>query len=313
MNRSHGINEKRYGNSGFPYHQINWCTYLLYRFLSVFSSSGKEKLNSTPLLITGLFRSGTTITARLFEEMGYSSGPKEHLLEAKGDRKILNPDGFLENYFFMDLSNYLFYKSKSWGDIPPDIETVEKMEMETDDRHKMAKFSIITLHDDRISNFNKTKALAEHNVCEAQNYLNKYFSGKSYIKNPHFGLLYSYFKKIVPNSPIVFVFREPLSAINSAKAVSPYADLNVYHAYYVQAYNEHKNGNKNIVFLNYDALVENPKISIDLIQNYFKTNANKEALINLVNAPKNKIEKNELPEKVSTVYNYMIQNSINKC
>jgi hypothetical protein len=305
---------KRYGNSGFPWHQINWCTYLLYRIVCLFTVSDKSSAKKVnPILITGLFRSGTTITAKLFNEMGYSAGPDEHLLKARGERRILNPEGFLENYFFMDLSTYLFHKTQSWGDIPPTYDVIEKMELLKNDRHKLAKFSIIRLHDDRISNVQKLKILAAYNVCEPGAYLETNFPEKSFIKNPHFAVLFLYFKKMFPQSPFVFVFREPAAAVNSAKKVSPVADYDLYNAYYREACKEHKTGNLNIVFLSYENLVNDTKHSLQQITMHFKIkNADVEKLAENIHSNSVIGLKNDVPENVNSLYHYMLLNCINK-
>ncbi len=306
--------QKRYGNSGFPWHQINWFTYILYRFMCLFSGSKRPSdKNIKPLLITGLFRSGTTITARLFNEMGYSAGPDEDLLKARGERKTLNPEGFLENYFFMDISTYLFHKSASWGDIPPGIDNIERMELQNNDRHELAKFSIIRLHDDRISNLQKLKILAGYNVCEPARYLEANFSDRSFIKNPHFAVLFPYFKKLFPASKVVFVFREPEAAVNSAKKVSPAANYDLYNSYYETAVKEHKAGNKNIIFLSYENLVKDKVGSLKKITEHFKIqNWDIDKLAKYIHAGSVTEKKSDIPEKITNLYAYMLLNCINK-
>lgn len=305
-----GKNSLRYSNSAFFYHLINWCTYWSYRFLKIFVKPKTSSESSAPLLITGLFRSGTTITSRIVNEMGFSAGPEDHLLKAIGSRKELNPDGFLENHFCMDLSMYLFYKTNSWGDAPPSKKTVEEIKL-TDD-NEMIYFSMVNIHDDRISNVNKIKTQLQGSASRPKNYFDVNFTGRSFVKNPHISVLFPYFKKLFPQSQVLVIFRNPFDAVNSAKSVSPLVNYELYNSYYEELCSEFKAGNKNIFFFSYDNLILDPESSVQRLSERLKSAVqqfpsylNKKEITGLS-------KWNEVPDATKNLYDFMLNNCINK-
>lgn len=307
-----GKNSLRYSNSTFFYNLINWCTYLLFRFLRIFSKPKTSGKTINPLLITGLFRSGTTITSRIIQDLGYSAGPDNHLLKAIGSRKGLNPDGFLENHFCMELSMYLFYKTESWGDSPPDKLRVESLELSEEADNEMVWFSLTKIHDDRISNVNKLKTQLQGSASNPENYFNSNFSEKSFVKNPHIAVLFPYFKKLFPKSKVIVVFRNPFDAVNSAKNVTPFANYELYNSYYEELCSEYKTENKNIIFFSYDNLIQNTENSIQQLQKTLNTQTS-----NIQTSIRTKeitglSKLNELPETTREIYNFMFNNCINK-
>lgn len=302
---------ERFGNSSFGYHLINWVTYLLYRFLSLFYRQrfAPQKIMS-PVLIAGLFRSGTSITASIIKSFDFSNGPDAHILKSNtGDKKE-----YLENYFFMDLSMYLFFKTYSWGDDPPLKSDVEKIDLKNENKHDLARFSLLKIHDSRISNYNKVKVLLKNDMTHPEFYAGKYFSSRSFIKNPHFSVLLPYFKILFPESKIIFVFKDPAKAVESAKKVSSRADYNLYFKYYNEAVEEHKNNNSKIIFLSYDYLITNPELSIQkLADEVGVKNCDAKKIIHKIDRKINETKNwDDAPEKIKQLYNYMLKSSINK-
>lgn len=266
-----------------------------------------------PLLITGLFRSGTTITSRIIKDMGFSAGPDNHLLKAIGSRKGLNPEGFLENHFCMELSMYLFYKTESWGDSPPAKLRVESLELSEETDNEMVAFSLMKIHDDRISNMNKLKTQLQGSASHPNLYFNSNFTEKSFVKNPHIAILFPYFKKLFPQSKVLVVFRNPFDAVNSAKKVSPLVNYELYNSYYEELCSEYKSGNKNIVFFSYDNLIQNTESSLQALGstiNYKPSNLKLSYLQNKEITGLTKL--NEVPELTRELYNFMLSNCINK-
>jgi hypothetical protein len=307
----------RYSNSSLIYHLINVSTYLLYRFFKLFSGSKTNSEKTNPLLITGLFRSGTTITSRIVQGMGFSAGPEDHLLKAIGSRKALNPGGFLENHFCMELSMYLFKKTNSWGDTPPEKLRIESLELSAEDDNKMVWFSLTKIHDDRISNVNKLKTQLNGSASSPKGYFNYYFNERSFIKNPHIAVLFPYFKKLFPNSKVLVVFRNPFDAVNSAQKVSPLVNYEVYNSYYEELIAEFKNGNKNIFFFSYDNLVQNEPSSIkkleSLLNNQESGIRNPETFKYVKSKEMPGLAKlDEIPLSTRTLYEFMLNNCINK-
>lgn len=303
----------RYGNSAFFYHLINWCTYVTYRFLKLFIRPKTSNQNASPLLITGLFRSGTTITARIIKDLGFSAGPEDHLLKAMGSRKDLNPDGFLENHFCMDLSMYLFYKTNSWGDSPPGKLSVESLELREEDDNEMVAFSMMKIHDDRISNLNKLRTQLQGSASHPQKYFNTNFQGKSFVKNPHIAILFPYFKKIFPQSQVLVVFRNPFDAVNSAKSVSPLVNYELYNSYYEELCSEFKSGNRNIFFFSYDNLIIDSENSLQTISATLnqKPETKKLSYIRKMEIT-GLLKLIEVPKETLEIYTFMLNNCINK-
>ena len=308
-----GKNSLRYSNSSFFYHLINRCTYLCFLILKIFIRPKNPVQTVNPLIITGLFRSGTTITARIIKDLGYSAGPDSHLLKAIGSRKALNPEGFLENHFCMELSMYLFYKTNSWGDAPPSKDSVEGLKLSEADNNKMAAFSLMKIHDDRISNINKLKTQLQGSAVHPEIYFNSHFSDKSFLKNPHAAVLFPYFKKLFPQSKVIVVFRNPFDAVNSAKKVTPFANYELYNSYYEEMRSEFSNGNKNILFFSFDNLIQKAENSVqqlgrslNLQTSDFKYSyLHKHEITGLTKT-------NEVPSLTMEIYNFMLTNCINK-
>lgn len=302
---------------GFINNCINLCTYFLYKILKV----GKGKVvicnsDSTPLLITGLFRSGTTITARIINDLGYSAGPADGLLHAKGIRKSLNPDGFLENYFFMELSLYLFFKTNSWGDTPPEKSLVKKISLTEEDESSFAYLSLVKIHDDRISNINKLRTLLKSSAVNPVGYFKNSYTSKSFIKNPHFAVLLPYFMNVFPQSNVLVVFRNPADTVSSALKITPNADYELYYKYYYESIEQFKNGNTKISFFSYDELVENTAYSVQKLAEYLDCSAQEiqkiEAYIKGKVAGKDKNSFRNLPENVRDIFGFMTINCINR-
>jgi hypothetical protein len=300
---------KRYARPALVYHFINLCTYFLYKCLRIFKPVKSDATGAQPLLITGLFRSGTTVTARIIKDMGFSAGPDDHLLKAIGSRKWLNPDGFLENHFFMELSMYLFYKTNTWGDTPPSKVQVESLSLNKQDDDEMVRFSIVELHEDRISNVNKLKVQLNASASQPQYYVSKYFSGKTFIKNPHFCVLFPYFRRLFPASDILVVFRHPADAVKSARNVSPFADYNLYEAYYRELCDEFRSGNNRVHFFSYDNLINDTQNSILKLAGFLKLNSPPE--IDYIRTKQKDGVSEPVPENAMMLFNYMRSNCIN--
>lgn len=213
-----------------------------------------------PVLVSGIFRSGTSITTKLLIEAGLDAGPENHLLQATGKLKAHNPDGFLENYFFMELSRYLFHLSNSSGDNPPPESALEKIVLGAAQDHAFRTYALLELRDQRITNRNKASVLKKVSLENPLAYLSHAFGAKPVIKNPHFSVLEPYFLKLFPDATRVVVFRRPSDWVRSAQTVTPKADVSLYDRYYAY-YLDHPL--QNVIFFDYDQLIAHPKSSID--------------------------------------------------
>ncbi|MEO5645648.1 MAG: sulfotransferase [Bacteroidia bacterium] len=240
-------------------HLINLITLQLTR-LSFMPYKSISKTQAPPLLVCGIFRSGTSITTNILSKAGFDAGPQEHLLQATA----INPDGYFENYFLMDLSRYLFHLTNSYGDNPPDEASVEKIEVKDLRNDAFRKFTLLEIHDDRVKNVNKMRVLRKVSVHCIKAYLSNCFGEYPLIKNPHFSVLEPFFKKVFPDSKRLVVFRNPTDWKHSAQVVSDKSNEALYDRYYKHYLDSKEEG---IIFFNYDQLLKDPLNSIEKLLN----------------------------------------------
>ncbi|MFI5202917.1 MAG: sulfotransferase [Flavobacteriales bacterium] len=229
----------------------------------------------SPVWITGFFRSGTSLVTRMMNELGFDTGPAAHLLQPTGTRKMLNPDGFFENFLFMEWSLYAFHQMNAWGHLPPPPAQVQLFSFNPYERKKFIEFSVCGVHDDRISNRKKADVLRKYDYRSLINYVDDNFQKKCVLKNPHFSLLYPLLFKSWPDSTMLVCFRNPASAIASAKQVAPQLTSEIYAKYYQTLLEIPE---EKITFFSYDQLVSDPEKSVRLLAQKF--NANEQQLKN---------------------------------
>lgn len=261
-----------------------------------------------PLWITGMFRAGTSIVTRIIQHMGIDLGPEDDLLKPKGFRAKLNPDGFFENYLLMDMSLHVFKKLNSWGDAPPDPEDVEQFDLSGTHYKDFVYDSVVLIHDDRISNKNKGRVLKNYYPGNLPNYFHDRFNHRFAVKNPHFCLLFPILDKLFQNGEYLVVFRNPDDLIRSAQQITPKANYELYLAYYSRILDHPK-----ALFFDYDALIRNPQQSLEALARKLHIPCNLNDLIPLIRtSPEKKPEPRNIPEHVLTLYQNMLNKSINK-
>lgn len=265
-----------------------------------------------PLFVTGFFRSGTSITTRLLNVLGIDLGPENHLLLAKNERAILNPDGFFENYLFMETSLMAFSKLNSWGDQPPAPDKVAGLNFDNSDREQFAEYTLCGIHDDRISNKNKIDVLKNFDVLSLNSYLEKKFTYPYAIKNPHFAVLTSFLLKKWPEARFLVCFREPGSAIESAKSISPLMDEKVYLRYYSELVDLPSD---KVLFFSHAKLMESPENSLQALVtalNLKGTKINKAAALIDPSLHRHKTKDEPKDKAVKDLYELMLSKAINK-
>lgn len=296
-------------NNSLPAHFINLVTLQLLR-LSFSPYKPLAQKQDPPLLVSGIFRSGTSITTNILSHAGFDPGPQNHLMQAKGKYYERNPDGFLENFFFMELSMYLFKLTNSAGDNPPDEKIVEKINVELLSDDELRKHSLLVTHDDRVSNINKLRSLRKVSVQAIQNYLSNAFGEKPIIKNPHFSVLEPFFKKIFPDSKRVVVFRNPADWLRSVQVVTTKADYQLYDLYY-RHYLESKDAE--IIFFDYDKLLADPKKSIaDLLHALQMNIGSIDSLAKLVVIKEGKNNKEIYSQLTPVSYSQLTERAVNR-
>lgn len=268
----------------------------------------KEK----PLFVTGFFRSGTSLTTRLLNVLGMDLGPENHLLQAKNERAVLNPEGFFENYIFMEMSLMAFSKLNSWGHIPPDASVATQLKFDEKDREQFAEYTLCGVHDDRISNKNKMDALKHFDVLSLNTYLEKKFKYPYAIKNPHFSIFSSFLLRKWPEAKFLVCFREPSSAIASAAAITDLLDEKVYLRYYSELV---KLPAEKVIFFSHAKLMESPGSSLKALAEALNLDKNKiPQALSVLNPSLHRHKENTAPkdEKVKEIYEWMLSKAINK-
>lgn len=230
-----------------------------------------------PLWVTGLFRSGTSITTKIIATLGGDLGPANELLQAKGPRKKLNPDGFFENYLFMDLSMFILHKLGSWGDKPPSASQIANFDLNSIDHAEFCEFTLVEVHDDRISNKDKSSVLKRFSAKHLDAYLKTQFQGIPVVKNPHFCLMPELLNKFWPSGTFLVVFRDPEATLLSAQKVTPRANEELYNTYY-----ERMLAQPNAVFFCYEDMLCNPALSVQTLNLAFGFRGDVEAAEALV-------------------------------
>ncbi|MDQ3110044.1 MAG: sulfotransferase [Bacteroidota bacterium] len=284
-------------------HLINLITLQLTRLsFNPYKNLLPGKKQAPPLLISGIFRSGTSITTNILSKAGFDAGPQNHLLQATS----INPDGYFENYFFMDFSRYLFHLTNSYGDNPPEKKALEKIELTKLRNDNFRKFTLLEIHDDRVKNIDKMRVLRKVSLHHMHAYLANCFGERPLIKNPHFSVLEPFFRNVFHDSKRLVVFRNPSDWKHSAQAVSPESNEALYDQYY--SYYLHSD-DAGIIFFNYDQLLKDPEGSVAKLLHALEIkNADAKSLAGLVRK-KEKAPSDEV--LLTSSYSELLKRAIN--
>lgn len=265
----------------------------------------------SPLWVTGFFRSGTSLSTRIVSELGYDLGPESHLLQPKGVRAHLNSSGFHENYLFMDWSLSVFDQYESWGHIPPEEEQIRNYSYLSKSHQEFAYQSIVEIHDDRISNVQKSKILRHYYPGNFETYLKTEFSGKIAIKNPHFAVLSKLLIEKWPDSKFLVLFRNPSAALTSMEHILPGVEQDLYVKYYQPLLS-----NKHIsaTFMSYDHMISSPELSIERLKKALNINMDSSTAVKIIDPSLNRHKtSNDIitSDEVKTIYSRMLAKAIN--
>jgi hypothetical protein len=289
----------------------NFCLKQLLSHRHLFTDK-PEISKERPLFVTGFFRSGTSLTTQLLQTLGMDLGPENHLLLAKNERAALNPDGFFENYLFMEASLYAFSKLNSWGHIPPSPEQVKELSFDENDRRQFAEYTLCGVHDDRISNRNKMNALRNFDLLSLNVYLEKKFKYPYAVKNPHFSVLSAFLLTKWPRARFLVCFRPPSEAIESAAKITPLLDENIYCRYYTELL---KLPDDKVIFFSHARLMELPEYSLKELCRHFDLDNSKIPTALKTIKPslhRHKINTAIGDPKVKDIYEQMLAKAINK-
>ncbi len=262
---------------------------------------------AAPLFVGGMFRSGTSLVTQLLMESGFDAGPGNHLLQPIGFRKALNPDGFFENYLFMEWS-MLYMKlhgvNGASANEPPRWKTI--MEMNIPEK-EFARFCILENSDDRISNKNKVDVLKNYSTTNLDQYIQQKFGADPVIKNPHFTLFFNIMFQHWPHSKLLLVFQNPQQALNSVNSKMLPVDPLLYKRYYEPALNAN---DPRIAFFSLEQLFADPEGSLQALSAWTGKKIKIHTALNVRKKTSEQIQ--SLPAEVIDVYERLKQNCINK-
>jgi hypothetical protein len=120
-----------------------------YRCISKNSGLTSQPLTS-PVIITGIYRSGTTLCSSIIENIGVDLGPEAHKCGGIGNFRKLNSEGFQENFLVNDLGRYILYVNGGTGINFPDANILSSFSLEKIDDSDFAYYSEIFINDDRV-------------------------------------------------------------------------------------------------------------------------------------------------------------------
>jgi hypothetical protein len=169
-----------------------------------------------PLIILGLYRSGTTLTASLVERLGVDLGPVEHRLAGIGRLKELNPDGFQENFMMNDLGRYILYHAGGSGARFPAFERLCALNLERLSDSDLAYYAEVVENDDRIDPLLRAQVLRTYAVSNINQYFCDFFDTTLWgFKDVHAGLYLPVYLRKWQGARLVVVFRHPAAFMKS--------------------------------------------------------------------------------------------------
>ena len=262
---------------------------------------------TAPLFVGGMFRSGTSLVTRLLIQNGFDAGPEKHLLQPIGFRKELNPDGFFENYLFMEWS-MLYMKLQGVNGASVNEPSHWKSIMEINiAEEEFARFCILENSDDRISNKNKLDVLKNYSTTNLDQYIQQNFGVDPVIKNPHFTLFFDAMFQHWPHSKLILVFQNPQQSLASVNSKMLPVDPLLYKRYYEPALNAN---DPRIAFFSLEQLFADPEGSLQALSAW----TGKKIKVYKAFDVREKVSENtqSLPAAVLDVYERLKQNCINK-
>lgn len=186
-----------------------------------------------PIVVTGIYRSGTTLLARLVQSMGVDFGPAEHSLQGKGHLGHLNPDGFHENFLMNDLGRYILYCSGGSGVEWPEPDKISQLHIQNLDDADFKQYSRTVLKDTRIDNSVREDVLDNYNLAELKQYFLDFFNTSFWgFKDVHAGVYLDLYREIWPGARIVCSVRHPAAFLKSALKLTKHATTSIWVEYY---------------------------------------------------------------------------------
>ncbi|NEO98885.1 MAG: sulfotransferase [Symploca sp. SIO2E9] len=211
-----------------------------------------------PIIITGIYRSGTTLTTSLVEKIGVDMGPENHKCRGSGELGNLNPEGFQENFLINDLGRYILHFAGGSGVRLPNEVKVCSIDLHSLSDADFAYYSEAELNDDRIAPKVRREVLRHYGVSRLNQYFCDYFDTSCWgFKDVHCGVYMPVYLKMWSGSKFVCVVREPSSFLKSALNLSGGASINTWVDYYHRAIQFEENAQ--IYWVIYESLLNREK------------------------------------------------------
>ncbi|RIA10278.1 sulfotransferase family protein [Flavobacteriaceae bacterium MAR_2010_72] len=217
---------------------------------------------SKVVFVVGMFRSGTSITSKILMQSGLNFGPHWRLLKARGPLKMLNPDGFFEDFLFIQLPFYWCDLMNKSGEDLPDEDLIKQFSLNPIQISEFIRFCEFKKPEDRLSFFYR-HYLYVLLLLKKDRIFN--FKTKRCIKSPMLTPFYNQLVTWFPNAEFLIVIRDPESTIRSSKKLTPHSNLDLYNSYYQHLYKLYTNEAIRAYVFSYDALLQSPQHSIKLL------------------------------------------------
>ena len=179
----------------------------------------KDRPHTPPFIVTGIYRSGTTLVTSFLEALGVDLGPEEHKFQNVGRLAALdlNPDGFQENFLINDLGRYILQYAGGSGVEFPSFKKLGALSLSAFDNVDFAYYAIKVLNDDRVDGQIRRQILNHYNISNINQYFYDHFDTNLWgFKDVHSGAYMPIYLKKWHNAKWICVFREPSSFLKSA-------------------------------------------------------------------------------------------------
>jgi len=231
-----------------------------------------------PIIIAGIYRSGTTLLTSLIESIGVDLGPDDHKLQGIGKLGHLNPNGFQENFLMNDLGRYLLYYAGGSGIEFPDTSKVANLDLSCLNDFDFIYYSAVTLRDDRISDKIRNHTFKHYSISNLNQYFYDHFDTSCWgFKEVHSGIYMSAYHKIWKNAKWLCIYREPSCFVQSAKNLSKDISLKNWIEYYRRVItSEHY---LTIHWVSYEDLLNKNEDVLRALISFVGTNSNDKTII----------------------------------
>ena len=222
-----------------------------------------------PVIVTGIYRSGTTLTTSIMERIGIDFGPQEHKCGGKGEFGYLNRSGFQENFLINDLGRYILHHAGGSGVKLPETKQLQNLDLNHLDDAEFAYYSEAILNDDRVEKKIRRDILTTYGISGINQYFSDYFNTACWgFKDVHAGAYLPTYHRMWPGSKIICVVREPTAFLQSALKLSHQASLATWVDYYQRVIEFEKQ--VSIHWIIYESLLEKNELVIRQLINFTK-------------------------------------------